>query len=237
MPRRKRTASPSKGSVAGETVSCAIWAGLRIGSWTWPVRRPFPTSLTDSPIGIAVMTSTGSGSSGPRTTAPGDKFGLRVSSVMAPHVSSCSSLAGHARAASGSALGVRPAILPERPLCLGHPREPACPGVPSGGAKPARALVCLWWRQAHQGRTRFDRDELSGCQRSTARHRLSRGRVAAQRVPCQPGEVSGARSHSSRGIAHGKSFPPGRGHSRSGQGPHRTTEPASSSGWSEDRRR
>ena len=128
------------------------------------------------------MTSTGSGRSGPRTTAPGDKFGLRVSSVMPPHVSSCSSLAGRARAASGSALGVRPAILPERPLCLWHPREPAYPGGPSGGAKPARALVCRWCRQAPQGRAKLDRDEPSGCQRLTARHRLPRGCVAAQRI-------------------------------------------------------
>lgn len=41
--------------VVGDTAS---WAALKIGSWTRPVRRPFATSFTNSPIGMVVMTST-----------------------------------------------------------------------------------------------------------------------------------------------------------------------------------
>jgi hypothetical protein len=42
--------SPSEGAFSGVATSVATWSALSIGSWAWPVMRPFPTSLMDVPL-------------------------------------------------------------------------------------------------------------------------------------------------------------------------------------------
>ena len=68
--------SPSNGSFSGVASNCASCSALRIGSWTCPVLSPLPTSLTESPIGTATITRTGSGKIGPRTMTFGLSFAM-----------------------------------------------------------------------------------------------------------------------------------------------------------------